>query len=137
MEDCVFCKITKDEVPSWKVYEDGTVTAFLDINPTNIGHTVVIPNKHFESFLKTPDDELAKLMSATKKIAQAVKNGVLADGVNIMINNDRAAGQIIFHTHIHIVPRFVEDGFKHWRGKRQYKEGEQDEVVGKIRAHLT
>lgn len=132
MNSCLFCKIVSNEIPSTKIYEDDHVLAFLDIHPVNIGHTLVVPKAHHTNLYDTPDETLAHMMAVAKKLSVAVKNALDVDGINIEMNNDPAAGQIIFHTHIHIVPRFEGDGFKHWHGPRGYEEGEETEVAQKI-----
>lgn len=136
MESCLFCKIANKEIPSSVVYEDDTVIAFLDINPVNIGHTLVVPKTHYEDLHALPDDLLATIAIEVKRVAMAVKAGVFADGINIEMNNGPAAGQIIPHAHFHVVPRYEGDGFTHWRGKRGYNEGEMGEVSEKIKTHL-
>ena len=120
-ENCVFCKIVKGEVPAYKVYEDEFVLAFLDINPINDGHTLVIPKKHHEDFLHLDEKEIAELMHAVQKVAKAVKKATNADGINIGMNIGKAAGQIIFHAHVHVIPRFENDGYKHWERKHKDK----------------
>jgi histidine triad (HIT) family protein len=109
-EECLFCKIVKGEIPSEEVYSDGDCFAFLDINPRNPGHTLVIPRKHYETILEMPDNELADLMKIVKKIAMAVKKGTNADGISIGQSNGRAAGQVISHVHFHVIPRFLNEG---------------------------
>lgn len=133
---CLFCKIIAGEIPAKKIYEDDTVLAFLDIHPVNIGHTLVIPKAHFANLYDTSDETLSHMMTVVKKLSVAVKGALNADGVNIEMNNDAVAGQIIFHTHLHIIPRFSGDGFTHWRGARGYREGEDIEVVQKIQMAL-
>lgn len=135
MESCIFCKIIKGELPSSKVYEDSDVLAFLDIKPVNSGHTLVIPKKHFESIHDTPDEIVAKLSVAAKKVAGAIQKNLGAEGVNIGMNNGKAAGQIVFHAHIHVMPRYGKDSFKLWAGK-EYKSGEREAVAEKIRSAL-
>lgn len=135
-KDCLFCKIIRDEIPSAKVYEDEHSLAFLDINPVNPGHTLLVPKQHFANLYETSDETLRELMPVIKKLAIAVKKAVSADGINIGMNNDSAAGQLIFHAHIHIIPRHLEDGFKHWHSKRPYKDGEINQVVEKIKSVL-
>lgn len=130
---CLFCKIVAGQIPAEKVYEDDQVFAFLDIHPVNIGHTLVIPKQHHANLYETPDETLAHLMVVVKKLSAAIKGALNADGINIEMNNDPAAGQIIFHAHIHIVPRFLGDGFTHWHGARDYAEGEAQEVAAKIK----
>ena len=133
MNTCLFCKIIANEIPSQKIYEDDEVLAFLDINPVNIGHTLVVPKAHYANLYETPDEALVRMMTVVKKLSMAIKSAVGADGINIEMNNEPAAGQIIFHSHIHIVPRFSSDGFKHWRGARGYNEGEDTNVAQKIK----
>ncbi len=134
--NCLFCKIISGEIPSAKVYEDETVLAFLDLHPVNIGHTLIVPKVHATNLYDTPDETLAHMMSVTKKLSIAIKSALNTDGINIEMNNDGVAGQIIFHSHLHIVPRFSGDGFKHWRGARPYNADEMAEVAQKISASL-
>lgn len=136
MNSCLFCKIVSNEVPSTKVYEDDYVLAFLDIHPVNIGHTLVVPKAHHANLYDTPDETLARMVAVARKLSVAIKEALGADGINIEMNNDPVAGQIIFHTHLHIVPRFEGDGFKHWRGARGYREGEASETAQKIQTVL-
>ncbi len=110
--------------------------AFLDIHPVNIGHTLIVPKTHATNLYETPDETVAHMMRIVKKLSIAIKSAVLADGINIEMNNDSVAGQIIFHTHIHVVPRFLNDGFTHWNGVRGYRESEMAEVAKKISASL-
>jgi histidine triad (HIT) family protein len=136
MENCIFCKIVKAEIPSNKIYEDDEVLAFLDIAPVNIGHTLVIPKQHFVNIYETPDEIASKIMRVAKKIATALKNNLKAEGVNITMNNDAPAGQVVFHSHVHVIPRIEGDGFGLWHGKRPYNEGEAKDVAQKITAGL-
>lgn len=135
-EDCIFCKIIKGEIPATKIYEDMETLAFLDIAPINIGHVLVIPKIHYQDIHETPDELAGHLMKVSKIIAAAVKKAEKADGINITMNNEAAAGQVIFHSHIHIIPRFKDDGFGVWYGKRSYNEGEKEEVAQKITGAL-
>ncbi len=132
MDDCIFCKIVKGEIPSEKVYEDEHTLAFLDIKPVNIGHTLIIPKEHFKNIYETPEEIACKLIRAAKKISMAVKKELKADGINVTMNNDSAAGQVIFHTHVHVIPRLSSDGFGPWHGRRDYADGEAKEVAKKI-----
>ncbi|OGD67142.1 hypothetical protein A2442_01965 [Candidatus Campbellbacteria bacterium RIFOXYC2_FULL_35_25] len=136
MKDCLFCKIIKGEIPCTKVYEDEKTLAFLDINPTNIGHTLVIPKNHSRNIFDIKKEDLESVYNTSQRIAQAIKNSLGVDGVNIISNNESAAGQLVFHTHIHIVPRLENDGFRHWKGKRGYEDGEAEETALKIQNDL-
>ncbi len=135
MKDCLFCKITKGEIPSTKIYEDENSFAFLDTTPVNPGHTLLVPKKHSRNLFDTNDETLQQLAPTLKKLSIAIKEGTKADGINIHINNEPASGQVIFHTHMHIIPRFADDNLKLWSGKK-YNEGEMEEVVGKIKQQL-
>jgi len=135
MEDCIFCKIVKGEIPCSKVYEDENVLAFLDIAPVHKGHTLVIPKKHFETILDIPEQELKGLILAVKKVVIAVEKGVDADGFVVTMSNKKAAGQEVPHAHFHIIPRYEDDGLKHWP-KVEYKEGEMEEYKNKLTEQL-
>ncbi|MEI6478666.1 MAG: HIT family protein [bacterium] len=131
-KDCIFCKIISGDIPSEKIYEDYWSLAFLDINPVNHGHTLVIPKDHFENIYTTPDETLARLLLATKKVTLAIKEALDAEGITISMNNEPAGGQVIFHTHFHVVPRFENDGLKLWPQKK-YNEGEMKDISEKIK----
>ncbi len=110
VESCVFCRIVKGELPSYKVYEDEKVFAFLDINPICEGHTLVIPKEHYENIFEIPDDLLGMVMSAAKRLSVRYKDRMSLDGVNILSSNGKAAQQDVFHLHVHIIPRKENDG---------------------------
>lgn len=112
MNDCIFCKIISGEIPSHKIYEDDWTLAFLDIAPSSVGHSLVIPKDHFENIYTLPDETLARLSLTAKKVSVALKHSLECDGVNLIMNNEKSAGQIIFHSHIHIIPRKENDGLK-------------------------
>ena len=133
--NCIFCKIVAGELPASKVYEDNDVLAFLDIRPVNPGHTLIIPKKHFENIHDTPDELVGKLTIVAKKIAGVIQKNLGAEGVNIGMNNGKAAGQLVFHAHIHVMPRYSTDSFKLWAGK-EYKTGQREIVAEKIKASL-
>lgn len=103
--DCVFCAIAAGEIPSFKVYEDELVLAYLDINPFSEGHTLVIPKAHTTGLLDTPEETLAVLLARVKKVAAHIKTALGCDGFHILQNNGAAAGQTVGHIHFHIVPR--------------------------------
>ena len=129
------CQIVKREIPSTKIYEDKDTYAFLDINPVNPGHTLVVSKTCSRNIFDIEEHDLAKLISAVKKIALAVKEGTGAGGVNIQLNNESSAGQVVFHTHFHIVPRFDNDGLHLWPG-RKYQPTQADSIRNKISSVL-
>lgn len=115
--NCLFCKIIKGDIPSDKVYEDELFYAFLDIKPINLGHSLIVPKKHFENIFEIDEEYLEKLGEVIQKVSKAVKAGTNADAINIGMNNGQEAGQIIMHAHIHIIPRFKDDGLQSWGSK--------------------
>lgn len=136
MNDCLFCKIIAQEIPSHQVYEDNNWLAFLDINPVNLGHVLLLPKQHHRNLLDLPENLLREVGPLIQKIALAVKKATQANGINIGWNNESSAGQIIFHSHIHIIPRFEGDGFIHWQGQGNITEEEFIEIKNKITSTL-
>jgi len=133
--DCLFCKLIAGELPSYKVYEDENVFAFLDINPVNPGHTLVIPKKHFSTMEDITVEELAEVMKVVKTVGRAIKQGLELDGYNVNINNGEVAGQIVPHLHFHVIPRKEGDGLDLWpQGK--YGDGEAEDTVKKIKGKI-
>ncbi len=135
MSDCIFCKIVEGVVPAAKVYENGKALAFLDINPVNPGHTLVIPKEHFENLSVTPEEVLRELVVTSKKVAAAVLKATGHNAFNLTVNNGPEAGQVVPHTHFHIVPRFNGDGHRLWPGKA-YAAGEMEDMREKIQKYV-
>ncbi len=121
--DCLFCKIISGQLPCEKVYEDEDTFALLDIHPINRGHTLVVPKVHHENMYDTPPEIFAKVMKTAQLLSSKIKDAVGAQGINIGINNDAVAGQLVFHLHVHIIPRFEGDGHGSWHGN-PYQDGE-------------
>jgi histidine triad (HIT) family protein len=115
--DCLFCKIVRGEIPCSKVFETDRVLAFLDIAPINKGHTLVIPKAHYENIWDLPSSLAPDLMDVIKKVGQALKDGLGAQGMNLGMNNGAAAGQLVLHAHWHLIPRFGDDGLSLWPQK--------------------
>lgn len=111
-DDCLFCSILVGKTPAKVVYEDDHVLAFLDIDPVCEGHTLLIPKKHFDDLLTVELEYLSPIMEATKKITQNLVVKLPAEGFNVVQNNKKAAGQIIYHYHIHLIPRNDNDGVR-------------------------
>lgn len=105
MDDCIFCKIIKGEIPAYKIYEDDEVFAFLDINGKTTGHTLVVPKKHFKNILDVEEIYLNKTINAVKKIAKHYVDDLGFTGFNLQVNNGESAGQEVPHLHFHILPR--------------------------------
>jgi len=132
---CIFCKIARGEISSGKVYEDDETYAFLDNYPSVKGHTLVIPKEHIENIYGFSAETAARVMITVQKLSVAIKNAMDADGINIVMNNESAAGQIVWHGHIHIIPRYNNDGG--YMGEKQtYIKGEMEEIVEKVKAEI-
>ena len=108
-KDCIFCKIIEREIHSQIIFENELDIAFLDISPISDGHTIVIPKKHYSNLEDIPDYELTELFKVVKKLAKIIHKKLKIDGYNILQNNFTAAGQVIKHFHVHIIPRNFDD----------------------------
>ncbi len=118
MSECVFCQIIQKQLPASVVYEDEQVIAFLSNRPVNEGHTLVLPKKHYENLYEISEAEAAFLFSVVKRVAHAVRDAMGAEGIRVVQNNGRAAGQVIFHLHVHIIPMMPNEGFSHGKAYR-------------------
>lgn len=136
MSDCLFCKIIAGAIPSEKIFENESAFAFLDIHPVNRGHALVVPKRHHANIYDIPRSEFETLMGTVHLLAPRIKQAANAEGINIGMNNDAPAGQIIFHAHVHIIPRFPNDGHRHWHGE-DYKDGEMAALAARIRNAMT
>lgn len=135
-EKCIFCKIVKGDISCSKIFEDDYVLSFLDISPANKGHVLIVTKNHYETLLDIPDEDLNDLMLKAKKIARAMSSALGIDGFNILMNNKKVAGQLVPHSHVHIIPRFKADGINlNWRPKK-YKDKEIDGFKEKIKSFL-
>jgi len=110
MEDCIFCKIIRGEIPSFKLYEDDLVFAFLDINPVTKGHTLIIPKKHAADIFELDKEYLERIIIMAKKIGEKTKAELGAEGINLYHASGVAAEQSVFHFHLHVIPRKSDDG---------------------------
>lgn len=134
--DCLFCKIRDGEIPSHKIYDNEHVFAILDINPVNPGHTLVIPKKHSTDMREADEETLREIAVATQKIAQAIIDAQGNPGYNLEVNTGEVAGQVVPHTHWHIVPRTEDDGLAHWPGK-QLSPDAMTAIADNIRSKLS
>lgn len=110
MDECIFCKIVKGEIPSKKVHETENVLSFLDVNPRAPGHSLVIPKKHVKNLLELDDKTTENLLKVTQKVERALKESLNPDAFTLGINDGEAAGQEVPHLHLNIIPRFEGDG---------------------------
>jgi histidine triad (HIT) family protein len=135
-ENCIFCQIVAKQAPSSIIYEDATLMAFLDIRPLNMGHTLVIPKEHFVDIFDTPNKVLAAVHVVSKQLAAAVKKATNADGISIIQQSGKAAGQDIFHIHVHVVPRFEGQKLPSFHELKLIDRVELDVMAAKIRAYM-
>lgn len=135
MEDTIFAKIIRREISADIVYEDDDTLAFLDVRPTNPGHTLVIPKSAAQNIFDISDEALTAMARTARKITPAIVSAVGAKGLNMVMNNGRDAGQIIFYAHIHLIPRFTDDGLTPWADK-EYAPGEAKTIADKIRIEI-
>ncbi|MFH0890405.1 MAG: HIT family protein [Candidatus Liptonbacteria bacterium] len=110
MENCIFCRLVAKEIPCVSIYETAQALAFLDIHPRAVGHTMVIPKVHAATLTDLSESEITPLFSVVKKVAQKIQTALRPDGMTIGINQGEASGQTIPHLHVHIIPRFKDDG---------------------------
>ena len=109
-ETCIFCKIAAGEIPSKTLYEDEAFRVILDLGPATRGHALILPKDHYRNLFELPDEEAAKVMILAKKMAAQMREKLHCDGFNLMQNNEEAAGQTVFHFHMHLIPRYNDDG---------------------------
>lgn len=109
-DDCIFCKIANGEIPSATIYEDDDFRVFLDLNPATRGHALLVPKDHFANLLELDEEHAEKAILLAKKIGSRMKEKLGCDGLNLVQNNGEAAGQTVFHFHMHLIPRYENDG---------------------------
>ena len=133
----IFTKIINREIPAEILYESDGVIAIIDIMPIHFGHALIIPKKEYKNFLEVPESELGDLMRVTQKVAQALVKAFNLEGFNFFANNGEIAGQSVFHFHIHVTPRYKDDGISFHRNLKKYENPlKMKEVADKIRAHM-
>ena len=136
--ECIFCKIIDGEIPAVKVLDEELVIAFMDINPSNQGHMLVVPKKHAENIFEISESDLAATVKAVKRCAKAVKEALKAEGITVLQLNGKASDQIIPHFHVHIIPRWENDGLpvSTW----EMKQGDMEEIkdiARKVKEHIS
>lgn len=108
-EDCIFCKIANGEIPSKTLYEDENFRVIFDINPASLGHAIILPKEHSANIYDLPETDASKIFLVAKKVAGVLQDVLQCDGMNILQNNGEAAGQSVFHLHVHVIPRYQDD----------------------------
>ena len=134
--DCIFCRIVAGDIPSFKLLENDRVLSFMDINPASEGHCLVIPKAHAPNLHEADDESLAAVMSAARRVANAVRRALDPPGLSLAQANGPAAGQSVFHVHFHVIPRREDDDLLfNW----ETRPGDMDaigQLAERIRAHL-
>ena len=137
MADCIFCKIASGAVPAAKIYEDDLVFAFLDIGPINPGHVLVIPKEHHESASTIPEATAGRMFRVGARIGIALKRLDAYDAYNLHLADGTAAGQVVMHAHLHVIPRGVNDQFHwNWRQIPYGDESAKEALQAEIQKHL-
>jgi histidine triad (HIT) family protein len=134
--DCVFCNIIERKAPAEIIYEDEKVIAFLDIKPIHFGHVLVVPKIHSKDFIDIPTEDLHSLINATRIIANALVKSLKPDGYNIFSNNGKAAGQSVFHFHMHITPRYFKDDIHFRLNLKKYEHDEMKDFAEMIKKEI-
>jgi histidine triad (HIT) family protein len=135
-ESCIFCKIARKQATASIVYEDEIVLAFLDIRPLNEGHTLIIPKQHYIDIFDTPDELISKVYTIAKQVSSAVKKTTNSDGITFIQQNGKAAGQDIFHIHVHVVPRFEGQKLPGFSSLKEIERAKLEEMSKKIKHQL-
>ncbi len=135
-QDCLFCRLIRGELPCVRVFENDHVFAFLDINPVNKGHILVVPREHAETIFDVPSLQGSILLEAIQRIGRAVMRATGAQGLNVMQNNYKAAGQEVGHVHWHLIPRHLNDGHTPWTHEQYADEGEMRTLADAVRQYL-
>jgi hypothetical protein len=131
-ENCIFCKLANGDIPTATVYEDEYLRAIMDAAPANKGHIIILPKSHAADIYELEDEYVSRAFVMAKKLAVALKKLTGCDGVNILQNNGGAAGQTVFHFHVHVIPRFKDDDCTIVWKPTSYEDGESSEVAKKI-----
>ena len=134
---CIFCDIVESRASADVVCEDGETLAFMDINPANPGHTLVIPKRHVRNIYGLDEETAAAVMRTSVRVAKAIKRALQSDGMNLVQSNERAGGQDIFHFHIHIVPRWYGDGLRLARPPEVRRTMSIKETAARIRGEVS
>jgi len=135
---CVFCRIVADEEPASVIYEDEETMAFMDINPVTHGHALVIPKAHVVDIYGASDRQAATMMITGAKVARALKAALDCAGVNFWMANERPAGQVVMHAHLHVIPRYLNDGFgvRRWAAGKRLTHAELSELAERVARHV-
>lgn len=132
-ENCIFCKILNGDIPSTKVYEDEDFVIILDIGPATFGHVLILPKEHYANLFEMPEELLAKAMKLAKSFGDKLVKELHADGMNVVQNNGLAAGQTVFHFHMHLIPRYEKDSVGELWTRGSLTEEDREEIIQKLK----
>ena len=134
--NCIFCKIIAGEIPSAIVYEDEDFKAIMDISPAAKGHTIILSKRHYENLFELEDETAARALLIARKVAKAIQSELHCDGMNLLQNNGEAAGQTVFHFHMHLIPRYHGDQVKTTWTQGNYEDGEAAALAAAIASKI-
>lgn len=135
-ENCIFCKIASGDIPSYTLYEDESFKVFLDLSPTSFGHALIIPKEHYKNLFELDDEIASKALILAKKVGTAMKESLKCDGLNILQNNEKVAGQTMFHFHIHVIPRYENDNTKIIFDQNSLNEDDAKKIIDTVSKYL-
>ncbi len=136
MNKCLFCQIIEGDIDSYKIFETEKAFAFLDVNPVSRGHIIVVPKKHAKTLTDLDDSNTAGLFKAVREASEAVEASLDPEGFNILQNNGEEAGQDIDHAHVHVIPRYEDDGFDLELDQGSLDNQEPEEIIKELRRNL-
>lgn len=131
-ENCIFCKILAGDIPSAKLYEDEDFALILDVGPAAFGHALLLPKEHYANVFEMPDELLAKAMRLAKIWGDKLVKALHADGLNLVQNNGLAAGQTVFHYHMHLIPRYDGDSIGEMWTPGSLSDEQRQEILNKL-----
>lgn len=130
--NCIFCKISNGEIPSAKLYEDDDFVIMLDIGPASFGHALILPKNHYANLFEMPEELLAKSVSLAKVWGEKLVKALHADGLNLVQNNGLAAGQTVYHYHLHLIPRYDQDSVGELWTPGTLSDEQRQEILDKL-----
>ena len=136
MNDCIFCKIANGEIPSATLYEDDEFRVILDLGPATKGHALILPKAHYADLTEIPEDLAGRATGVAKKIVTAMKKALPCDGYNVVQNNGLAAGQTVFHYHVHLIPRYTDDHAGLAWKPGELTDADKEEILAKAQSVL-
>ena len=134
MDNCIFCKIAAGEIPSATLYEDEDFRVILDLGPASKGHALILPKQHYANLYELPDELAEKVIRLAKKMVIAMTKALQCDGFNVVQNNGEAAGQTVFHFHMHLIPRYEGDSVGELWTPGSLTEEDREEIIHKLKS---